>query len=494
MGVRSGSPMMANPRAVPRAVRWAVPRRARRVVPWLVAAVAASGAALVARAGPRAGRTQITVWTAPALPAGQLYGGLAYGGYTPTTGALVIEQRELDLGGGEIRISGVAATLDPASVQLRDLSDPGTQITDQRFLPGAATPTEILARHVGDQVAVTTPRGDLAGALRAVDDQVIVVETGAGDQRRLQVLRRDGYVQDIRLPAGGVTEPSLAWRVRTARPGAHAVELSYRADGMSWGADYVAVLDEPGRTVEFSAWATIKNATGASYDGAELTLVGVGPAPAQTGAVRAPRFRVPAPVRIGRGDAVQVELVPRRIGVAVRPVVLYEAIADPSPRFQSAPGTECNQFSGAGQASGRADLAIELDVPAPALPEGKVRLFQRRAGRLDVVSEDPLRTGAGVARIRVAPAADITGERRAVSCSHDEQARTIRESIEVKIENHAAQAADVVVREFLWRWPVWRLEAENHRGARAGPQLQEYRLRVPGSGRQVVAYTAVYAW
>ena len=459
----------------------------------VVAGVALAGVAAVTRAAPRAARIQVTVWTAPP-PADELYGGLAYGGYAPTTGALITEQREVEAGPGEVRISGVAATLDPASVQLRDLGDPAAQITDQRFLPGAATPTEILARHVGDAVTVTTPRGEVTGALRAVDDQVIAVETGAGDQRRLQVMRRDSYVQDIRLPPGPAGEPSLAWRMRTAQPGKHAVELSYRADGMSWSADYVAVLDEPGRSVELSAWATIRNATGASYDAAELTLVGVGPALVQTGAMRAPRFRIAAPARIGRGDAVQVELVPRRIA-PVRPVILYEAMSDPSPRFQSTPGSECNQNSGIGQGGGRADAAIELDVPAPiALPDGKVRLFQRRAGGLEVVSEDPLRTGAGVARIRIAPDAEITGERRAASCNYDEQGRTIRESIEIKISNRGAQPADVVVREFLWRWPVWHLEAEDHKGMRAGPQIQEYRARVAGNGRQVITYTVVYAW
>jgi hypothetical protein len=463
-----------------------------------LAGLALAAVAAVTLAAPRAVRTQITVWSAPPRPpAGELFGGLGYGGYAPTTGALITEQRELEVGAGasEFRITGVAATLEPASVQLRDVTEPAAQITDQRFLPGAATPTEILARHVGDPVSVTTPRGELTGALRAVDDQVIVVETGAGDQRRLQVMRRDSFVQDVRLPGGAATEPSVAWRLSAARPGKHTVELSYRADGMSWTADYVATLDEPGKSLEFAAWATIRNATGASFD-AELTLVGAAPALSQTGATRAPRFRIPAPARIGRGDAVQVELAPRRAAVPVRSVILHEAMADPAPQPRAQPATECNP--GGGQATGRSDLALELDVPAQgaaaALPDGMVRLFQRRAGRLELVSEDPLRTGAGVARIRVAPAADLIAERRITACSYDEQGRTVRETVELRVRNRAAQPADVIVRELLWRWPVWRVEAEVPRGARGGPQVQEYRVRVPGSGRQIVTYTAVYTW
>ncbi|TMQ10655.1 MAG: hypothetical protein E6J91_25725 [Deltaproteobacteria bacterium] len=456
---------------------------------------AAVTVAFAAQAEPP-GRIQITVWATPPPPSGELYGGLAYGGYAPITGALVTEQRDVEIAGGEARVSGVAATLDPASVQLRDLTDPAAVMTAQRFLPSAATPTEILTRHIGDPVSVTTPRGELGGTLRAVDDQVIAVETGAGDQRHLEILRREGFVQGVRLPPGTTGDPSLAWRVRTAKPGKHTIELSYRADGMSWSADYVAVLDEPGRAVDLASWATIKNATGASFDAAELTLVGVGADPAP-GAGRIPpaRFRVPGPVRIGRGDAVQVELVPRRTAVPVRSVILYEAMLDPSPRFQAVPGTECSQFSGVGSGNGRTDVAIEIDVPGRvALPDGKVRLFQRRAGHLEVVSEDPLRTAAGIARIRVVANGDITGDRHAVSCNYDEQRHTVQETIELKLENRTPRAADVILREFLWRWPIWHIESEDHKGVRAGPQLQEYRVRVPGSGRQVVTYTAVYAW
>jgi hypothetical protein len=460
----------------------------------LGALVVAAAAQAAAGTGPR---TQITVWAATPSPAG-IYGGLAYGGSPPTSGAMITEQRVVDVTTGEARIAGVAATLDPASVQLRDLNDAAAQITEQRFLPGAATPTEILARHLGDPVVVATPRGEVSGALRAVDDQAIVVEVGSGDQRHLQVMRRDAYVQDVRLPASaGGDKPSLAWRLRGARSGKHTVEVTYRADGMSWTADYLAVLDEAGKAIDFSAWATIKNATGASYDSAELTLVSGGAAAARPGAASRPppaRFTVPAPVRIGHGEAVQVELVPPRARAPARPVILFEAMGDPSTNFQAYPGVDCNQFNGA-SGSGRAEIAVEIDVPAQrVLPEGRVRLFQRRAGRLDVLTEDPLRASAGLARIRVAPDTDVAGERRAMTCNYDEQAHTIHETVEVKVENKGKQPADVVVREFLWRWPVWHLEAEDRKGVRAAAQIQEYRLRVPPGGRQAVTYTAVYSW
>ena len=435
--------------------------------------------------------TRSTVWGA--APAG-VFGGATYA--APLTGAMITERRELELGGGgEVRIAGVAATLDPGSVQLRDLTEPGASITEQRFVPGATTPTELLARHVGDPVTVVTGKGELAGVLRAADEEAIVVELGAGDQRRLSVMRRD-YVQDVRLPAGRGDQPSLVLRMAGKKPGKHAIELSYRATGLSWTADYLAVLDEAARSVDFSAWATVKNATGATFERAELTLAsgGVTPGPAAAGKPGPLRFTVPSPVRLAAGDAIQVELFPARVAAKATPVVAFEAMEDPSEGYQDIPGSDCTEYAGGG-VGGTAELALELAVPSQtARPEGRVRLFRRQGERLEVVSEEDLKASAGVARIRLSGDAEITGERKALSCNVDERAKTIHERVNVRLENKGKQAIDVVVREHLWRWPVWKLEAEDRKGTRTGVQTQEYRLRVPAKGSQSVTYAVVYTW
>ena len=67
--------------------------------------------------------------------------------------------------------------------------------------------------------------------------------------------------------------------------------------------------------------------------------------------------------------------------------------------------------------------------------------------------------------------------------------------MQVDVENHGKQAAEVVVREAMWRWPVWKLEGdESPRGAHAGPQTQEYRLSLPPGGKKTVTYGVVYSW
>jgi len=470
-----------------------------RVVPWLVLALGTVAVVSLGHAGNSA-RTSITIWGASTAPAiAPMYGGASYGAATVPTGAMIVDRHEVDVpASGEVRIAGVPATLDPASVQLRGIDGDALAVSEQRFVPGAASPDEILARHVGELIAVQTPKGEFAGTLRSVDAQAIVVEVGTGDQRRLQVMRRDGYVQDIRLAAGTTTDrPSLVWRVATKKPGKHQVEVSYRAEGLSWTTDYLAILDEAKRTLDFSAWATIKNATSATFESAELTLVNPGdPGGAQpTKPAAAPtRFVVPSAVRLGTGESVQVELFPPRANAKARSVVTFEAMPDPSASFQQFQAVDCNQLS-ASVGSSKAEVTLEVDVPTKdALPDGRVRLFRRAGTRLEVVTEDPLRSVAGVARIKLSADNDVTGERHAASCNYDEHAHTIREKIELKVENKSKKEVDVVAREFLWRWPMFRLEDESQKGARAGAQTEEYRLSLPAGGKKSITYTVIYSW
>lgn len=436
-------------------------------------------------AAPRGATTRITIWSADLGDTEDAEGDEA----KPKAGGLVAETREVDVGTGDVRLTGIAATADPASVHLRDLTEPAISIAEQRFVPGATTPLELLTRHIGSPVTVATPKGDVTGVLRAVDAQALVVEVGAGDGKRLAVLRRDGYVQDVRLPAAH-SGPSLVWRAATKKPGKHAIELSYRASGLAWSADYLAILDAAANTIDFSGWATVKNASGATFERAELTLVSGAP-----GAAAPARFTMPNPVRLGAGDTVQLELVPARVGVKAQPVVTYEAMEDPSSGYQEYPGIDCSEHDGSELGGGTAETTIELAVPAQRpLPAGRVRMFLRRGDRLDIASEDQLRSSAGVARIKVAGDSGILGQRKALSCRVDENARTIHEKVQVRIQNNGARAVDVVIREYAWRWTVWRLEAEDRKGVRSGAQTQEYRVRVPPKGAQAVTYSVVYTW
>ncbi len=437
---------------------------------FLALAVVASVA--VAVGAPKASRTSITVWSGSAASVG----GATYGGVAPSTGALVVEQRELQLDGDELRLEGVSHALDPTSVQLRDLGDPGLAVRQQRFVAGALTPTEMISRHAGEPITLVTAKGEISGVLRAVDDQTIAIEAGG----KLEVLRRDA-VQSVRMTAGN-DKAMLAWRVSGAKPGPHAIEVSYRTDLMTWTADYLAILDDAGTAVDFSAWATVKNATGTRFDGATLSLVGAGNA----------RFEVPSPIQLNGIDAVQVELIPAKRGAKAHTIVAIDALPDEAAQADADTVTDCTQFVTA--AVGAISVAIELDLPATPLPDGHIRVFRRSKERLEVVGEDDFHAIPGHARLKLIGDSPVGLARRATSCAYDDQAKTLREKVELRLDNSGKQPLDAVVHEMLWRGKGFAFEAEQPRGTTTAPQQREYRVRVPAGGKQTIAYTVVYQW
>ncbi len=127
------------------------------------------------------------------------------GGVAPT-GAFVVEQRDVDVpASGELRIAGVATTLDPASVQLHAADATGLAISEQRYVPGATTPTEILhATSARRSREVPPPRKARSAACCARSIATLVVEVGAGDQRQTpDIMRRDSFAQDVRFASVG---------------------------------------------------------------------------------------------------------------------------------------------------------------------------------------------------------------------------------------------------------------------------------------------------
>jgi len=440
------------------------------MLPRFLALAAAVGLASVAAAGGRAPRTSITVWS------GSAAGGATYGGVAPSSGALVVERRDVELAGDELQLEGVSHVLDPASVQLRDLGDPGLAIVQQRFAAGALTPTELLNQHLGEPINATTPRGEVSGTLRAVDEQTLAIEVAG----KLEVLRRD-YVQSVRVGTGR-DRPRLAWKVAHAKPGVHAIEVSYRTEELAWSADYLAVLDDAGTALDFSAWATIKNTTGTRFDDAQLTLVGAGQA----------RFEIPALVHLTGTDAVQVELIPAKRATPARAIVTLDALVDTSAVPENDSAQECTQFSMA--SAGVAGLALELELPATPLPDGRLRLFRRTKERLEVVGEDDFHPTPGRAHVKLAGDGAITGMRHTADCNYDEPGKVLREKVLIEVQNTGKAAADVVVHDTLWRSKVARIEAEAPRGTGLPPLLREYRLHLPGGGKQSITYTVVYQW
>ena len=491
-----------------------------------VGATALLASVAVATAGDgdaaRDDKTTVTIWRAPAsvpnpyaYQYGYQYGGSIYGAAAGDA-AFVSHRRTVDVvAEGELRFPGVSTRIDPSTVQFRSLADgKGTSVVEQRYAYDLGSPEKLIRRYVGKQVTVTTAKGEVAGTLRGVDAESLVIETGTGANRAVEIIRRGDNLLDVKLAAGDAelaTEPTLVWKVVSKKPGKHAVEVSYRTDGLRWDADYTAILDEAKNQVDLSAWATIVNDTGVAYDDSELVLVtglleNQQPQAAYAGAyvARAPSvppssFTVPRPVTIAAGGTVQVELMPARSGVGARKIVVYETTQDMSASYQTYVNYDCYAYNQP-NTGGRGELALEVEGPSgkkqTVLPEGRVRVFKRKGDGLELLGEDSLKVNAqtGHARLRLGNDDSVTGERRQLECKYDDRTRTLREKFEVKVENKTKDAVEVVLREYMYRWVNWKMDAEDIAGTKAANQTQEYRVKLGASSKKTFTYTVLYSW
>jgi len=450
------------------------------------AAIFVGGSAFAER---RDTRTTVSIWRG---------GGATYGGGGGGAGAFISHRRDVDIGAdGAVRFAGVTAGMDAATVEVHSITDPaGTSVVEQRFSSNLATPEALLARQVGKPVTVVLAQGEVSGVLRAVSLDALVVETAG---KSLEIIRRGEHVVDIKLGAAAFdNEPTLEWKLSVKKPGKHTIDVSYRTYGLTWAPEYTAVLAD-GDAVDFTAWATVRNDTGLDLPASELTLVSdTGTAPASpgysVGAARPPvSFKVGRAVDLPAGAALQVELAPKRSGVKAKRVNVFESSGDQTS-YQ--PLSDCYGYTPA-PTGVRTEQMLELAGAGPVLPEGTVRVFRRGAGGgLTIVGEDLLRVNpkSGLVRVRAGVAPEISGERRQLDCRPDPGGRSLRERVEIRVENKSKTASDVVVREYMYRWSNWEVDQEDEKGVAGGGNAYEWRLKLKAGESKTLSYTVKYVW
>src|SRR5439155_14275496 len=291
------------------------------------------------------------------------------------------------------------------------------------------------------------------GTLLAYDPMSLVIQTGGG--AIALVTRAEVRQVGLReLPTGLITRPTLLWRVRAPNGGERELEVSYLTGGMDWHAEYVAVLEEDGSSLELSGWASVENRSGATYDNAKLKLI--------AGTIHRASMPRPIPYLEGiRAMAKQEAEVqergffeyhlyelPQRATLAnneVKQVGLFHASGVRSIR----------KFTYDGSSDGsqvQVRMEIQNDTPSGLgrpLPEGVVRVFQRDTdGSLEMVGEDRIQHTAKnqTVRVSVGAAFDIAAERKQTDFRQI-SSKVSESSYEIALTNHRKEAVEVIVTE-----------------------------------------------
>lgn len=193
---------------------------------------------------------------------------------------LVQDVRQMDIARGQTRIEfpDVSAQIRP---QTLSFFAPNTTIVEQNFDYDLLTPGKLMEKAIGQTVTLlrTNPATGIETRERA---KVLSTAGGVvlqiGD--RIEVLRDDGLPVRVifdRVPPNLRARPTLSVNLDSSRAGSRPVSLRYLSGGMGWSADYVALYDENGGTIDMQGWVTLNNNTGTTFHRADTVLVAGNP-------------------------------------------------------------------------------------------------------------------------------------------------------------------------------------------------------------------------
>lgn len=430
-----------------------------------------------------------------------------------------------------IRFSDVAALIDPTTVTFESLTDPkGTSVLEQNYEFDLVSTAKLMERFLDKPITVEQIQGDkvatFTGTLLSTAGGIVLKNQDGG----VQVVNNYANVRFPELPGGLITKPTLVWNVAAQQPGRQRARVTYQTGGMVWWADYNAIFaegkDANSGTLDFGAWVSIINQSGAGYPDAKLKLVAgeVHRAPQPQMAPKMLMARARADV-VGEGagfeekaffeyhlytlgrpttlpdnSTKQIELFPTARGVPVEKVLLYYGLPQGFGWFGAEPATDRNFGI---QMNKKVDIYLRFKNEKQAgmgmpLPAGRIRVSKQDPAdkSLEFIGEDTIDHTPKDEQvlIKMGTAFDVVGERKQVDFSIDVRAHIIDETIEIKVRNHKDAPVKVLVKENLYRWTNWKITEKTHEFEKLDARTIQFPVNVPKDGEVTLRYTVHYTW
>jgi hypothetical protein len=193
--------------------------------------------------------------------------------------ALVRDVRTLQLPRGtfDLQFMDIAATVNPATVHFRSLSEPNrVSVLEQNYEYDLLEPDKLLRKYVGRDVTLVRRREDNG---RTIEEPVTARLLSYNQAPVWQVgneivtgLGAD-HIRFPELPGNLFSRPTLIWSLNNDGGARHRVEASYLATNVKWNADYVLTVARDDKTADIDGWVTVTNGSGTAFRNATLQLV-----------------------------------------------------------------------------------------------------------------------------------------------------------------------------------------------------------------------------
>lgn len=432
---------------------------------------------------------------------------------------LVRDVREVALPSGttELRFPDIAATVKPATVHFRSLSDPARlSVLEQNYQFDLLDPERLLRKYVGREVTLlrlieeqgSTRQQEIKARLLSYNEAPVwriggEIVTG---------LHADHY-RFPEIPGNLHSRPTLVWLLQNSGGRRHRIEAAYLAEGLSWNADYVLTVGRGDTRADLDGWVTISNTSGTAYTNAKLQLVAgdlnrVGEENLMRDAmleVEAARATAPAAFQREAFSEYHLYSLSRRTtllenetkqiallngtGIAVRRMFVvngqsmyYRNAQHPGSPLKD-PVRVIYQLTN--------DRTSGLGMPMPA---GTVRVYQADAsGAVQFAGEDRIEHTPVDEKLslEIGRAFDIVCERKQ---THWERIadRVYEMAYEITLRNHKDSPVTVEVNE-----PIggnWQVLSSTHTPTRTDAWAARFEVPVAASGQSVLRYRVSVRW
>lgn len=193
--------------------------------------------------------------------------------------ALIRDVRQLTVPTGTFRLKfeDIAATVNPATVHFRSLTDPDKlSVIEQNYEYDLLEPAKLLHKYVGKEVTLvrsymdngTTKHEEVKATLLA-DNNGPVWKIG---NDIVTGIYGEGY-RFPEVPANLFDRPTLLMSLDNSGSRKHQIEASYLASNLAWNADYVLTVAREDKAADLDGWVTLSNNSGTAFHNARLQLV-----------------------------------------------------------------------------------------------------------------------------------------------------------------------------------------------------------------------------
>ncbi len=426
--------------------------------------------------------------------------------------ALIRDARTLQLARGtsDLRFMDIAATVNPATVHFRSVSEPASvSVLEQNYEYDLLEPDKLLRKYVGRDVTLVRVRQD-AGSTgeEEVKARLLSYNTAPVWQIGKEIVTglHADHIRFPELPDTLYSRPTLIWTLQNTGADRHRVEASYLAGKLGWSADYVLRVARDDKSGDLDGWVTVTNGSGTSFRNAKLQLVAgdLNRVRQEMGKMmldeaRMTRNEAAAPMAqesfsdyhlytlarkttINNSETKQVSMLEgTAIPVHKRYVVDGQAFYYRNAQHPGAPLKDVVQV----YYQFKNEQPHGLGVPMPA---GVVRVYQDDSkGGLQFVGEDRIdhTPKDETLNVKIGNAFDVVAERRQID--FEKIAATVYEvEYEVTVRNHKTGAIGVEVNEPIGG--TWRILRSSHEWTKTDAWAAQFKLSVAADSAATLKY------